>query len=71
MQGLTHCPTFSLIQGRRPVTRSMKHQIEKRPEAMMKFFTPELYIRCNSTDDAEADRADEDWEKAIRDYKTL
>jgi len=49
----------------------MKHQIEKRPEAMMKFFTPELYIRCNSTDDAEADRADEDWEKAIRDYKTL
>ena len=35
----------------------------------MKFFTPELYIRFNSTDDAEADRADEDWEKAIRDYK--
>ncbi len=35
----------------------------------MKFFTPELYIRYNSTDDAEADRADEDWEKAIRDYK--
>jgi len=47
----------------------MKHQIERRPEAMMKFFTPELYIRYNSTDDAEADRADEDWEKAIRDYK--
>ena len=35
----------------------------------MKFFTPELYLRYNSGDDAEADRADEDWEAAIRDYR--
>ena len=35
----------------------------------MKFFTPELYIRCNSTDDVDTDRADEEWEKALRDYK--
>jgi hypothetical protein len=37
---------------------------------MMKFFTPELYIRYNSKEDAEADRADEDWEKSIRNYKS-
>ena len=35
----------------------------------MKFFTPELLIRFNSSDDAMADRADEDWETAIRDYR--
>jgi hypothetical protein len=37
---------------------------------MMKLFTPELYIRYNSKEDAEADRADEDWEKSIRNYKS-
>jgi len=35
----------------------------------MRFFTPELYLRYNSADDADADRADEDWERAIREYK--
>jgi hypothetical protein len=35
----------------------------------MKFFTPELYLRYNSPDDAEADRADEEWEARIREYK--
>lgn len=35
----------------------------------MKFFTPELYIRYNSPDDVEADRADEEWEKRLNDYK--
>lgn len=34
----------------------------------MKYFTPELYVRFNSTDDAEADRADAEWEHAIRQY---
>jgi hypothetical protein len=30
-------------------------------EAIMRFFTPELYDRFNSADDDEADRADESW----------
>jgi hypothetical protein len=36
---------------------------------MMKFFTPELYLRYNSPDDSIADLADEEWERAIRGYK--
>jgi len=35
----------------------------------MKFFTPELYVRFNSPDDDEADRADSEWEDAIRRYE--
>jgi hypothetical protein len=35
----------------------------------MRFFTPELYVQFNSPDDAEADRADEAWEEAIRAYR--
>jgi len=31
----------------------------------MKFFTPELFVRFNSADDV-GDRADEEWEAAIR-----
>jgi hypothetical protein len=47
----------------------MKRQIEKPPEQVMKFFTPELFIKFNSSDDEEADRADEEWEAAIRAYR--
>jgi len=36
----------------------------------MKFFTPELFIKFNSPDDVVADRADEDWEAAIREYRS-
>jgi hypothetical protein len=35
----------------------------------MKFFTPELIIKFNSSDDEEADRANEEWEAAIRAYR--
>ncbi len=35
----------------------------------MKYFTPELYLRYNATDDEEADLADEAWEQAILLYK--
>lgn len=35
----------------------------------MRFFTPELYLRFNSTDDAVADQADHDWEVAIETYR--
>ncbi len=34
----------------------------------MRFFTPELYIRFNSSDDVTADRANEAWEKALAEY---
>ena len=35
----------------------------------MKYFTPERYIAFNSADDAVADRADEDWERAMAAYR--
>jgi hypothetical protein len=47
----------------------MKPQTEKPAEPVMRFFTPDLYIRFNSTNDEEADRADEAWETAIREYR--
>lgn len=35
----------------------------------MNYFTPELYIRGNSPDDRVADRAEADWEDALRAYR--
>ncbi|MEO6808529.1 MAG: hypothetical protein ABI353_05395 [Isosphaeraceae bacterium] len=35
----------------------------------MKYFTPELYLRANSSDDDVADRADEEWEQSIKKYQ--
>jgi hypothetical protein len=35
----------------------------------MRFFTPDLYIRFNSPDEETADRADEEWEVAVRAYR--
>src|SRR5438045_6237527 len=34
----------------------------------MKFFTPELYLRCNSPGAAIADLADDEWEQAVSAY---
>ena len=36
----------------------------------MRFFTRELYLRFNSPDDANADRADAEWEEAVSAYHT-
>jgi Protein of unknown function (DUF4085) len=36
--------------------------------AVMRYFTPELYIRGNSPDDAVVHGVEEDWEQAIRRY---
>ena len=47
----------------------MKHRTEPPSEQIMRFFTPELFFRFNASDDEEADRADEDWEAAIRAYR--
>lgn len=35
----------------------------------MRFFTPELYMRFNSSDDEVADRANEAWDKALQEYQ--
>jgi hypothetical protein len=35
----------------------------------MRFFTPDLYLRFNSADDEVADRADAEWEVAVRGYR--
>ncbi len=50
-------------------TRSMKHPTAGRSERRMRFFRPELYLRYNATDDAEANLADEEWEHNLRAYK--
>lgn len=49
-------------------TLSTKPRTEKPFEPVMRFFTPELYIRYNSSNDEEADRADEAWEAAMKEY---
>jgi hypothetical protein len=46
----------------------MKPQAEKPFEKVMRFFTPELFIEFNSSDDEVADRADKAWEAAIQEY---
>jgi len=68
MRDLARCLIISLIPGRQKVIRFMKLQIEKHSESRMKYFKPELYLRYNSRDDADADRADRHWEKAIHAY---
>ena len=47
----------------------MKLQTDVRSKPIMRFFTPELYLRFNSSDDEAADRADEEWEGALRAYQ--
>lgn len=44
----------------------MKHRSLK---PIMRYFTPELYIRFNSPDDDVADAANEAWENALEDYQ--
>jgi hypothetical protein len=47
----------------------MKHPTEKPAEQVMRFFTTELYVLFNSPDDEVADRANEEWERALQAYK--
>src|SRR5437867_2658966 len=47
----------------------MKSPTEKPSEQVMRFFTPELYLKFNSSNEEEADQADEAWEAAIRAYQ--
>jgi hypothetical protein len=66
---LTHYLITNLIRGHPRGTHSMKPQIEKPFEQVMKYFTPELVVRFNSSDDLEADQADAEWETAMRAYR--
>jgi len=59
----------NLIRDHRLGIRFMKRQTAKQNEAAMRFFTPERYVQFNSADDAMADRADAEWEIALRDYR--
>jgi len=65
----TRCRIVSQIPGRRVGTRFMKRRSEKHFEHVMRFFTPELYVRFNSPDEEEADRANEEWETALVGYR--
>jgi hypothetical protein len=47
----------------------MKRPTEKHSDQLMRFFTPDLYLRYNSRDDAVADIADDDWEQSLLLYK--
>jgi hypothetical protein len=47
----------------------MRPQTEKHSDSIMRFFTPDLYVRFNSTDDAVADQANVDWEAALAKYQ--
>ena len=69
MRDRVRCRTINLIQDLRLDIPSMKHQIEKPSEQAMRFFTPELYIQFNSSDDEEADCASAAWETAIEEYR--
>ena len=66
----TRYPTTSPTPGRRMVTRSMKPITARRSEVRMRFFTPALYLRYNSADDAVADRAEAEWTSASRRVST-
>ena len=61
--------TFNPIRGHRRGVPSMKHPIDMHVDPVMRFFTPELYVRFNSSDDEVADLANDEWEIAIESYQ--
>lgn len=62
------CRTSNQYRVLRKDTRFMKLKTAKPSESPMRFFTPELYVRFNSTNDDVADQADSDWEAALQAY---
>jgi hypothetical protein len=47
----------------------MKPTSAKRSDPVMRFFTPELFLRYNSDLDEVADAADAEWEAALKAYR--
>ncbi|MEX0867403.1 MAG: hypothetical protein WD030_08585 [Pirellulales bacterium] len=69
MQVRTPFPIINLILDHLTDIRFMRPPIEKPSESPMQFFTPELFVRFNSPDEAQANQADEDWEAAVANYR--
>jgi hypothetical protein len=67
--GNTHCPIISPIPDRWKGIRFMNPRTAKPSELTMRFFTPELYVRFNSSNEDEADQANEAWESALVGYR--
>lgn len=74
-RGLVRCPIVNLTREVLKGIPFMKHPTEKPKkrsenprEQVMRFFTPELYMEFNSPDEKKADRANDAWEAALRDY---
>jgi hypothetical protein len=63
------CHITNRIQGHPLGTPFMKHPTEKRSEQAMRFFMPDLYLRFNSANENEADRANDEWENALQSYR--
>jgi hypothetical protein len=69
MRALVPCRIFNLIRDHQRDIRFMRHPTDVHSEEIMRFFTPELYLRYNSSDDEVADLADSEWENALEQYK--
>jgi hypothetical protein len=63
------CRITSPIPGHHQGIHFMKHRNGKPSDHVMQFFTPELYMRFNSSDDDVANEADEEWENALLKYR--
>lgn len=66
--GPTRCRITSPIRDRPRGILSMKHPTDTPAEPQMRFFAPELAAKYNSSNEAEADAADEEWEAALVAY---
>jgi hypothetical protein len=63
------CGTFSQIRDHLMDTRSMNLPVDLPNEPKMRFFTPDLFRRINSSDDREVDRAQQEWEDLVSAYQ--
>ena len=68
MLGRIPCRIISPIPDRRKGILFTKRQTDMPSDQKMLFFTPELYRRFNSRDQAEALAANAEWEQAIARY---
>lgn len=66
--GQMPCRIFSPIQGHQTDILFTKRREDMPSDEKMLFFTPQLYQRFNSQDEAEALAADAEWETAIARY---
>jgi hypothetical protein len=65
----TRCLIGNLTLDRLTDTHTMKPTTAKPSDQVMRYFTPELFLRFNSPDDGEADLAGEAWDAALMAYR--